>query len=69
IAAQESYARGKKTYFLFHIVLYPFWLFFKNYVLKLGFLDGYFGFIICINGAFYKYQKYTKLYILGKGKN
>ncbi|MEM6360028.1 MAG: glycosyltransferase family 2 protein [Bacteroidota bacterium] len=69
IAAQESYNRGKKTNFLLHIVLYPFWLFLKNYILKRGFLDGYFGFIICINGAFYKYQKYTKLYILGKTKN
>ncbi|MEM8564892.1 MAG: glycosyltransferase family 2 protein [Bacteroidota bacterium] len=68
IAAQESYKRGKRVTFAVHVVLYPFWLFIKNFFLKLGFLDGYFGFIICINGAFYKYQKYIKLYLLERRK-
>ncbi|QSE96377.1 glycosyltransferase family 2 protein [Fulvivirga lutea] len=68
IAAQESFKRGKKAYFLTHLMIYPFWLFFKNYFLKLGILDGYYGFIVCINGAFYKFQKYAKLFVLSRNK-
>ncbi|MEQ8925436.1 MAG: glycosyltransferase family 2 protein [Fulvivirga sp.] len=68
IAAQESHKRGKKAYFLTHLMIYPFWLFIKNYFLKLGILDGYYGFIVCINGAFYKFQKYAKLFVLNSSK-
>lgn len=67
IAAHQEFKKDKKANFFTQIVLYPFWLFIKNYFLKLGFLDGYYGFIVCINGAFYKYLKYVKLFHLNRG--
>ncbi len=35
--------------------------FFSNYIVKLGFLDGYYGFIVARNNALYSYLKYKKL--------
>ncbi|MEQ9168236.1 MAG: glycosyltransferase family 2 protein [Fulvivirga sp.] len=66
IAANESHRKGKKVIFMWHMVLYPFWFFVQKYFLKFGFLDGQYGFLVCISGAYYKYLKYAKLYILNK---
>ena len=35
--------------------------FFRDYILKLGFLDGYHGYVVCKNSAYAKYLKYAKL--------
>lgn len=35
--------------------------FISNYLLKLGFLDGYYGFVVAKNNALYSYLKYKKL--------
>jgi len=40
--------------------------FFKKYFLKLGFLDGYEGFVISISTAYGKFLKYIKLRELEK---
>lgn len=66
IAAREYFSRKKKTYFLIHLVLYPTITFFTRYLLKLGFLDGLMGYIICKNTAYYKFLKYAKLIRLYK---
>lgn len=43
-------------------IFYKSWFkFFRDYVLKLGFLDGYYGYIVCKNSAYAKKLKYTKL--------
>jgi len=45
--------------------LHAVWIFFRIYVLRLGFLDGYCGFIIALSnfeGVFYKYAKLMELY-------
>lgn len=68
IAAREALAKGKKLNPVIHIILYPFWIFIKTYFLKLGFLDGFYGFVICINGSFYKFLKYVKLFQLKNNK-
>lgn len=47
------------------IFLHAFWTFFRIYVLRLGFLDGYCGFVIALGnfeGVFYKYAKLMELY-------
>lgn len=64
IGANEKYKKGKKSKILLHMLIYPFWTFIKNYFFKLGILDGYFGFVICVNSSYYKYLKYVKLYTL-----
>lgn len=61
IAAVEKFKRGKKVNVLVHIILYPFFIFLKTYFLKGGILDGYYGFIISINNAYYRFLKYIKL--------
>ena len=43
--------------------------FVKRYLLKLGFLDGFEGFIWAILGSYYSFIKYVKLYLLLREKN
>jgi glycosyltransferase involved in cell wall biosynthesis len=40
--------------------------FVKMYVLKLGFLDGLTGFVLCLNSAYGVYLKYIKLWMINK---
>jgi glycosyltransferase involved in cell wall biosynthesis len=68
IAALESQRKGKRTIFLVHQVFYPWFIFMKVYFLKLGFLDGYEGFILAVHAAYYRFLKYTKLNYLNSKK-
>jgi glycosyltransferase involved in cell wall biosynthesis len=68
IAAKAYYDKGKKGS-IFKIIWNPSWAFFKSYILRLGFLDGYKGFIICKGTAQITYLKYTKLRELYKANN
>ncbi|SDS59325.1 Glycosyltransferase involved in cell wall bisynthesis [Formosa sp. Hel1_31_208] len=64
IAAQAYYDLGK-TAPIWRIIFNPLWAFFKAYVLRLGFLDGFNGLIICYqtgNITFLKYAKLRELY-------
>jgi len=63
IAAKAYYDRGKTASF-FKIVFNPSWAFFKAYFLRLGFLDGINGFVICVQTANITFLKYTKLWEL-----
>lgn len=65
IAAQVGFQNGKKSGFLKRN-LGPLFTFLKMYFFKLGLLDGYYGFVIAINSAHYKFQKETKLRELNK---
>lgn len=51
----------------YKIVINPLWTFFFGYVIRFGFLDGYYGFIIALNSARATLQKYMKLYRLQNG--
>ncbi len=68
IAAKEAHKRNKKVYPLWHLGFYPAFTFFRNYILKAGILDGYYGFIVCKYSAYYRFLKYSKLAELRKGK-
>lgn len=59
IAAREMVTRGKPVYF-FMIIFNPIAKFIRNYLLHLGFLDGYYGFCICSIATYATYQKYKK---------
>ncbi len=65
IAAKAMFEAGKKSNiagaYLSSIVK-----FLRDYVLKLGVLDGYAGFTICRLSAYASYLKYYKLYLLNK---
>ncbi|KAB1067243.1 glycosyltransferase family 2 protein [Tamlana haliotis] len=68
IAAHAYFKLGKKSS-LFKIVFRPSWAFFKAYILRLGFLDGLNGFVICVQTFNVTLLKYLKLYELQKGKD
>jgi glycosyltransferase involved in cell wall biosynthesis len=65
IAKNEMKARGKKTSILAIVVKPPF-RFFRTYFIKLGFLDGFNGFLIAGLSAYTVFLKYAKLYIAYK---
>jgi glycosyltransferase involved in cell wall biosynthesis len=68
IAANESFRKGKRSLFIVHQVLYPFFIFLKVYFLKLGFLDGYTGYVLAVHAAYYRFLKYAKLSFLNGQK-
>ncbi|MGK7394602.1 MAG: glycosyltransferase family 2 protein [Candidatus Cyclobacteriaceae bacterium M3_2C_046] len=65
IAARSAHQKGKKSN-LFFIIFSPVFKFIKRYVFKLGFLDGYYGLIACLNSAVLNYFKYVNLLELQK---
>lgn len=66
IAARAAYSEGRRANLVPDIVFNPLLTFFKKYVIKLGILDGYPGFLIAIHTAYGKFLKYTKLRELNK---
>lgn len=60
IGAQEAINAGKNSNLL-KIFFNPIWKFFRDYFLKLGFLDGYYGFVICTISAHATFIKYIKM--------
>jgi len=60
LVAKEYAARGKKATFT-KIFIRPVFSFFRDYILRLGVLDGYDGFVICLVAAFATFLKYAKL--------
>lgn len=65
IAARAALEKGKKAG-LCRIFISPVVKFLKDYIIKLGFLDGYYGFIVCQVSANATFLKYIKLRQLRK---
>lgn len=65
ILAQEKFNNGAKSNWM-SITFNPTFKFFKSYFLKLGFLDGYYGFVTCAMSAFATFMKYVKLHELNR---
>ena len=65
IGAEDRKMRGKKCSVLKDLVFRPAFAFFKMYVLKAGFLEGWLGFVLCLNYANYTLNKYVKLKMMG----
>lgn len=66
IGAQNYYDKHKKVSILGDFIFRPFFAFFKMYVLKKGFLEGWLGFVLCLNYANYTLNKYVKLKLLNE---
>ncbi|MCP2518936.1 glycosyltransferase family 2 protein [Candidatus Aminicenantes bacterium AC-708-M15] len=60
LGARKLYENGKKARW-YHFIIYPFFRFIKSYILKLGFLDGFAGFIISVLNSYYIFTRYAKL--------
>ncbi|MEI6060720.1 MAG: glycosyltransferase family 2 protein [Bacteroidota bacterium] len=65
ISAEEAVAKGKKAS-LFIAIYKGIWKFKRDYFFKLGFLDGYYGFVICYLSSFATFSKYLKIIELRK---
>ena len=66
VAAREVIKKNRNVNFLVHVVLNPFYTFINKYFFKLGVLDGYYGFIICIVSSFANFLKYSKAFQLSR---
>ena len=66
IGAEDRRQRGKTCSILKDLVFRPVFAFFKMYVLKAGFLEGWLGFVLCFNYANYTLNKYVKLKMMGE---
>ena len=60
IAAKAYFNEGRKASF-FNQRIRPPYAFFRDYVLRFGFLDGYAGWVIARFSAYYTFLKYVKL--------
>lgn len=67
INAQHSFDKGIRSN-IFKIVTRPIFKFIRDYFLKLGFLDGRYGFIICSINAMGAMLKYAKIMDLQKAR-
>ncbi len=63
ISSKALYTKGKKANVL-HLIINPVIKFLRDYVFKLGFMDGYYGFVVCKISAKATYLKYAKLRVL-----
>jgi len=66
LMARNLYARGKRCGLL-KVLFNPQWRFFRGYVLRLGFLDGWRGLVFHLVEANYVRRKYLGLYMLSGG--
>lgn len=60
LSAKRANQLGKKCSWL-KLVLAPKWFFVNRYILRLGFLDGYCGYVFCKMASFEKWLKYAKI--------
>jgi hypothetical protein len=63
ISAQTLFTNGKRTNF-FKVIINPWWAFILSYIIRLGFADGLFGFIVAVNISHLTFLKHTKLMTL-----
>ncbi|MBA4322913.1 MAG: glycosyltransferase family 2 protein [Odoribacter sp.] len=60
IGALEAFKAGRKSG-PFTAIFHSSWSFFRSYILKAGFLDGYYGYVSCSITAYSSFMKYVKL--------
>jgi glycosyltransferase involved in cell wall biosynthesis len=65
LTASAAFDRGEKSN-TWYILFAPLIKFIKSYFLQLGFLDGYYGFVVCTISAHATFYKYVKLNFLWK---
>jgi glycosyltransferase involved in cell wall biosynthesis len=68
MSARAAATRGKSCSML-KIMVVPKWNFFINYIVRLGFLDGYYGFIVCSLTSLESRIKYAKTRQYAKWRN
>ena len=64
---QQCRTRGRRVGFV-DLAFRPWWSFFRSYCLRLGFLDGWQGYVIACMTAFYTFLRYAKVFVAQKGE-
>ncbi len=67
ISSNEYFKTGRKAGLL-TATAHGWWSFFRSYILRAGFLDGYAGYVNCSINAYSSFLKYAKLRWLNKQK-
>lgn len=67
ISATQMQKEGKRATYV-HIFFSPIVSFIKGFFIRLGFLDGFYGIVLCIVNSFATFIKYVKLRELNKNK-
>jgi glycosyltransferase involved in cell wall biosynthesis len=60
ILARRDVDKGKSSSIL-KVMIAPRWKFFTDFIIRLGFLDGYSGFLVCRMSSFATFMKYSKI--------
>ncbi len=63
LAARDMFEAGR-SFSVGDLIFRPLFQFFKMYLLRLGFLDGIHGFVLCVASSAYVFTKYAKLWEL-----
>jgi len=66
IRAEELHRQGKNVT-VYHVMVKPAARFFIHYIIRLGFLDGFTGFLVAKTQAYGVLTRYIKLWLLNKG--
>jgi len=67
LAAKELFEK-KKSFKKTDVLLRPLFIFLKMYIFRLGFLDGFHGFLLAVFSSHYVFTKYAKLWELNQLK-
>ena len=67
IAARQAHAQGRYISLWADVLLNPWLTFIKKYFFQFGFLDGFYGFVVCALSAHSNFLKYTKIWQLRHG--
>ena len=65
LSAEEAFANGQRSGWG-RILLSPLFRFLRDYIIRLGFLDGFYGYVVCrisAHATFLKYVKLRELYL------
>jgi hypothetical protein len=65
LTAYNAFKSGKKSN-VFKVIINPQFKFLKDYIIKMGFLDGFYGLVVATISSFATFLKYVKLYQMNK---
>jgi glycosyltransferase involved in cell wall biosynthesis len=68
LGAREAVEGGKNASLL-KVMLYPGWRFIVDYIFRLGFMDGFYGYLICKLAAHAAFIKYAKIRLYKKQRD
>jgi len=57
--SSEMLKRGKRKIYVIQLILIPFLVFFKKFIIQLGFAEGYRGVLISLMESYYSFLKYA----------